>query len=298
MSTTKKTVLFIIILLLLFWPKDGGGIFTPKVDPNDFIFEPDSLAVASLYSMLETASQPPIKPDDLADKCNCNRGKISYDGGTSLTDCPCKINGTKCKCADCPYNKTGSTIPTSVSIEDDESYIIEDYYVIKVTAGWCAPCAKWNVVVKPSFETENIFVKEMDFDSNPSFVKNAQVETIPHFLIGTRVDGLYHAKYEGGFWGHNGPDFSVKQYKDLVRQLDKRLHPNRKVGLLYKRMQKAETKLNGKFWATTPEYIVHLSNHSNHKNDIVGWPLEKLSTYELKAIHDDDHADKLGPLAK
>ena len=290
-------VLLIIILVISLIPfKSIDKIIKPDVNVEDFIFEPDSLGVASLMNMIEVKSDDAVVP--LPDKCNCSKGKVSYDGGTSFTDCPCKINGTKCKCVDCPHNKTGSAVPTSVSVEDDESYIIEDYYAIKVTAGWCAPCAKWNVVIKPSFETEGIFVKEMDFDSNPSFVKNAQIETIPHFLIGTRVDGLYHAKYEGGFWGHNGPDFSVKQYKDLVRQLDKRLHPNRKVGLLYKRMQKAETKLNGKFWATTPEYIVHLSNHSNHKNDIVGWPLEKLSMYELKAIHDDDHADKLGPLTK
>ena len=290
-------VLLIIILVISLIPfKSIDKIIKPDVNVEDFIFEPDSLGVASLMSMVEVKSDDAVVP--LPDKCNCSKGKVSYDGGTSFTDCPCKINGTKCKCVDCPHNKTGSAIPTSVSVEDDESYIIDDYYVIKVTAGWCLPCVRWNVVVKPSFETENIFVKEMDFNSNPSFVKNAQVETIPHFLIGTRVDGLYHAKYEGGFWGHNGADFSVQHYKDLVRQLDKRLHPNRKAGLLYKRMQKAETKLNGKFWATTPEYIVHLSNHSNHKNDIVGWPLEKLSTYELKAIHDDDHADKLGPLTK
>lgn len=138
MSNTTKTVLYIIILLLLFWPKGGIGIFTPKVDPNDFIFEPDSLAVASLYSMVESTVKEPVAPDvPVADKCNCNKGKVSYDGGTSLTDCPCKLTGKGCNCVGCPYNGKGDA-QTTASVVEHKDYFPRTVVVTQLKS--CVHC--------------------------------------------------------------------------------------------------------------------------------------------------------------
>ena len=102
----KPKTIFLIIILLLIWTWPSGGILPkPKVDPANFIFEPDSLAVATLINMVETTPSPDVNPDPVVDKCNCSRGKVSYDGGTSFTDCPCSLGGGKCQCKDCPYNK-------------------------------------------------------------------------------------------------------------------------------------------------------------------------------------------------
>lgn len=224
MSTTKKTVLFIIILLLLFWPKDGGGIFTPKVNPNDFIFEPDSLAVASLYSMLETASQPPIKPDDVADKCNCNKGKVSYDGGTSLTDCPCKLNGKGCNCIGCPYKGKGSanTEISPTSIIKDKDYFPRTVVVTQIKS--CVHCrildekvlsklrddahkkAGWNVGTTAK---HNVQILDIDDESSRAEIERLKLDV-------DSLPTLYFLQKDGSYKFHTG-SMTYKEYIDWAK---------------------------------------------------------------------------------
>lgn len=293
----KNILLIVAIFLIITWP--GGDISRPKVSADDFIFEPDSLAVASLMTMIsvEGVIKPDVIPKPPSD-CNCKGGKVSYDGGRSLSTCPCGVNGGKCNCADCPYNKTGEIIQTS--IENTVNY--DDYYILKVTAPWCGPCKIWDANVKPSFEKINLIVKDLDYDTNPSMIKDALIDKIPYFVICTKVDNIYHKmpldKFgQGcGVYGAGSSAFSVETAKNLIAELDNKLHPAKINGIYYIRQQEKQTKLNGSFWASKTEYIRHLKEDSNHKNDITNWPLENLSVYELKAIHDDDHADKLGVL--
>ena len=294
----KKIFLLIVILLIITWPSGGGS--RPDVNADDFIFEPDSLAVAALMTMVKTDEtvKPDVVPEPVA-KCNCKAGKVSYDGGRSLATCPCGVNGGKCGCADCPYNKSGEVAPVSEVISNE---LYEEYRVLKVTASWCGPCKVWNTNILPLFEAEGIEVKELDYDTNKSAVADALIPSIPYFMIQTKADKMYHHLPNDsrgqacGVYGAGGSDFSVLTAKNLINQLDKSIHPNREMGLFYRRMQKEQTKLNGNFWASKKEYIKHLKDGQEHKNDVAGWPLEKLSVYELKAIHDDDHAKQLGVL--
>lgn len=295
----KKILLFVIILLILTWP--SGTINRPDVNADDFIFEPDSLGVAALMTMISV--EEVVKPDDVVvvTTCNCKQGKVSYDGGRSLSTCPCGVNGGKCNCVDCPYNKTGEVAPPTATADNVGNYSNE-YSIIKVTAPWCGPCKAWDTNTKPSFEANGFQINDYDYDSHRALVADALISTIPHFIIQTKVDGFYHhtpndAKGNPcGVYGYNSSDFSVEKANSIIAELDKSIHPNKKDGLFYERQQKTQEKLNGKFWASKKEYIDHLRSHANHKNDVVGWPLEKLSVYELKAIHDDDHASKLGVL--
>ena len=94
----KKIFLLILILLIITWPSSGGGS-RPDVNADDFIFEPDSLAVAALMTMVKTdETVKPVVPDVVpAAKCSCKAGKVSYDGGRSLATCPCGVDGgTSC----------------------------------------------------------------------------------------------------------------------------------------------------------------------------------------------------------
>lgn len=295
-----KNIFLIIILLILFIPNKPA---TPKVNADDFIFGPDSLAIASLMVMMDDDA---IIVPDIPAECNCKNGKVSYDGGTSLTDCPCVVKGgvNTCKCPSCPCNKPKGdvatatvkiVIPPEQDVISNES-IFANYYIGKATASWCGPCIGWNTRERDNFEKAGITVIDKDVDTDLSFVEMSNVQEVPHFFVFTAVDGIMHNRAKGGLYSHKGPDFKVKDAQALILELDNNIHPNRKDGLYYNRQQKAQTMLNKSYWASKAEYIVHLRNHANHKEDIKGWPLEKLSQYELKAIHDDDHADKLGEL--
>lgn len=303
-----KNIFLLIILLILFIPNKPA---TPKVNADDYIFGPDSLAIASLMVIMgdDVAVAPDIPVVPVAD-CNCKNGKISYDGGTSWTDCPCVLSGgvNTCKCPSCPCNKPkGDAVPvsteTAVKIvippEQDgisNESIFANYYVGKATATWCGPCIGWNTREKDNFKKAGIEIVDKDVDTDLSFVKMSNVQEIPHFFVFTAVDDIMHNKVGGGLYSYKGGDFKVKDAQALILELDNSIHPNRKDGLYYDRQQKKQTMLNNNYWASKAEYIAHLRNHANHKEDIKGWPLEKMSLYELKAIHDDDHADKLGEL--
>lgn len=295
--------------MIIFIPNKPAS---PKVNADDFIFGPDSLAVASLMVIMgdDVAVVPDVPVVPVAD-CNCKNGKVSYDGGTSLTDCPCVVKGgvNTCKCPSCPCNKpkgdVASIIPTEVAVkivippEQDvisNKSIFDNYYIGKATASWCGPCLGWNTRERGNFEKAGIKIVDKDVDTDLSFVEMSNVQEVPHFFVFTSVDEIMHNKIGGGLYSYKGPDFKVKDAQALILELDNSIHPNRKDGLYYDRQQKDQIMLNKTYWASKAEYIVHLRTNANHKEDIKGWPLEKLSQYELKAIHDDDHANKLGEL--
>lgn len=304
MSNTTKIILFGIIVAVLFWPS-GGKLFPPKVNADDYIFGPDSLAVASLFMMVEGEEAPSPTPDNLVtDKCKCTNGKISFDGGTSWTDCPCKTQGPVCGYKDCPCGKLApKSEPVKATPKSDpvsvESYLGE-YFISKLTSPSCLPCKRWDKDYLSSFKANNIEVRSFNIDevANLNVFEASGFETIPSFLICTKVDNIFHRQeVEPGFLGFNGSTFNVDDAKRLIAELDAQLHPHRKDGVFYKRQQKEETALNGKKTASRSEYLVHLRT-DKHIGQLVGWDLDQLSRYELKAIHDDSHAGKLGPYSR
>lgn len=291
-----KKIFLLIILIIILLPSNA---VKPSVNADDFIFEPDSLVVASLFSFIDEESNTPLPPTP-KEVCQCTKGKVSYDGGTSLTDCPCILSGGPCDCPSCPNNKANQEVGSSNIYEDEEfiKSLMSKYHITKATASWCVPCEQWERSKYPAFKEYGIELKKVDIDSvsGKNLLQVAGIDTIPHFLICTSVDNIYHRKNNDEFLGYNGPNFTKDQAVEMIIELDKKLHPNRINGVFYERKQKLETSLNGKMWASSSEYINHLRNHSNHKDKVTNWPLEKLSQYELKAIHDDDHANKLGDL--
>ncbi len=61
--------------------------------------ETEGYAYAGVLALSPTVKKEKIDEDDVVKECTCTNGKISYDGGTSWTDCPCVVSKGKCDCA-------------------------------------------------------------------------------------------------------------------------------------------------------------------------------------------------------
>jgi hypothetical protein len=92
----KKALILAIILFMMFMPTKS----TPIV--LDFSAEDlDAYGIAGAMIMVEPVSADdlvPLPKPDVVKDCKCNNGKVSYDGGTSFSDCPCITSGGKCLC--------------------------------------------------------------------------------------------------------------------------------------------------------------------------------------------------------
>lgn len=297
----KKILILVLLWIVLFGGEDGLiPAPKPKVNVGDFISDFEAMGYAGLFHMMPIAGAdeivPTPKPDNnVVKECRCvkTNGKVSFDGGTSWTDCPCKIGQCDCGCAN---SKVKAEQVKEVPEKSARNYS-DLYYVLKFTGSWCAPCRAWNTRELQNFKNAKIAVVEVDVDKNPELVQKTKTSEVPNFVIASKLDRLFHFDEDGNLVGYyKGADFDLDKAYELMGELDKHLHPNIDKGLFYDRQQTAETKLNNKLWATKQEYLNHLTEHNNHKIDVSGWPLVELSSYELKAVHDDDHANKLGVL--
>lgn len=293
MEIMKKIIFILLAVLILTWPT---GIVRNLVDPNLFIFEPEAQAIGALYFMVDSDESPEDDDKQPVAICNCNKntGKVSYDGGTSWMPCPCADGGGSCGCVNCTK---GESAPDAgqTAVEQDWG---KTYYITKLTADWCGPCKVWDNKNKPIFEKAGIDIVPINIDMNPGILRAVGGDRIPMFLVCTKIDELYHQEQLGKntfrYYG-GGSGFSYETAISEIKRLDAALHPNRASGgPYYERQGKEETTIGGTKWAEKDVIISHLRDGSHNK--VKDWPLEKLSRYELKAIHDDDHAKVLGPL--
>jgi hypothetical protein len=90
----KKALILAIILFMMFTPTKS----TPTV--LDFSAEDlDAYGIAGAMMMVAPIGVDEPKPDPKpVTECKCKNGKVSYDGGTSFSDCPCITSGGKCLC--------------------------------------------------------------------------------------------------------------------------------------------------------------------------------------------------------
>ena len=289
----------ILILILIFLLLDSDNSIKNTVDANDFIDYYQSMTVSTLFSYIEVDDYQTIDNDNNECACDKNTGLISYDGGASKTKCQCSLGGEPCGCVNCDSQST--------SFVEQPVVNLNDYYLMKFTASWCGPCKIWNDTKLSEFENAGIEVVEIDYDNNRKLVDNLNIKEVPSFFICTKADRIdipndlkypkinndYHVRhvYDANDIGI-GAEYSFSQCIKSINKIDKIIHPNKDNGIYYERQQNLITPLNGKVFAEKEEYISHFKS-DNHKklNNI---PFNKFSTYELKAMHDDDHAGKLG----
>jgi hypothetical protein len=110
----KKALILAIILFMMFMPTKS----TPTV--LDFSAEDlDAYGIAGAMIMVEPISADdlvPLPKPDVVKDCKCKNGKVSYDGGTSLTDCPCKDSDKDCGCKKLAKETPPDTFPRIVLI--------------------------------------------------------------------------------------------------------------------------------------------------------------------------------------
>jgi hypothetical protein len=187
-----KKILILVLLWIVLFSGEGGLIPAPKpkVNVNDFISDFEAMGYAGLFQMIPSAGADEVTPPkpDVVSECKCNKsnGKISYDGGTSWTDCPCKIGECNCGCV--------NSKKTTENVEVDKPSIVRNYsdlyYVLRVTAPWCGPCKVWATKEAANFENAQITVKDVDLNSE--LAKKTKTLNIPHFVIVTKADDLFH----------------------------------------------------------------------------------------------------------
>jgi hypothetical protein len=90
-----RNIIVIIAILIMLLPD--------QVKKNLDLFDEDleAVAYAGLMTYIPTSSKPEPEPEpEPKQECKCNKrtGKISYDGGTSLTDCECSNGTNNCGC--------------------------------------------------------------------------------------------------------------------------------------------------------------------------------------------------------
>lgn len=93
----KKTLIIILILFIMLTPSSNTpGVV--DVSAEDL----DAYGIAGAMMMVEPVivdpDDVPMPKPDIAKDCKCKNGKVSYDGGTSFSDCPCITSGGKCLC--------------------------------------------------------------------------------------------------------------------------------------------------------------------------------------------------------
>lgn len=297
----KKIIFFVLVFLILTWPSD---VVKHTVDPDLFIFEPDAVAIGALNFMVESDDSTEGDETRPVAICNCNKstGKISYDGGTSLVDCPCTDGGNPCGCVNCKKGEVPPSGGVDVKVDSDKVDInvdLSEYRILKLTASWCGPCVVWERNNLSKFEAAGLEVKPYDVDQaeGRALMNAVGAPGIPFFLVATKADNLYHKDPTNSrrYLGEYAGGFTLEDAISEIRKLDASIHPSKASGgPYYVRQGDKETPINGSLWASKSVIEGHLRD-GNH-NAVIDWPLSKLSRYELKAIHDDDHANILGVL--
>lgn len=202
-NTTK---FFLVILALLFLLPDS---LEPPAPTNLYAQELEAKSIAVTLSAL------PNKENAPSEECNCNKstGKISYDGGTSFTDCPCKNSDCGCKKASDP--------PKAAATVEDVDY--SKYYIIKYTAKWCGPCQVWDsrevqVIDGKKYlkKNNNVQVVEIDSDKSPDIIRRENINRIPSFQI-CRVEGaVAYPQYK---YTNVSADFLLSKIRELDASL-------------------------------------------------------------------------------
>ena len=150
----KKALILAIILFMMFMPTKS----TPTV--LDFSAEDlDAYGIAGAMMMVAPvgADEPKPEPKPVTE-CKCKNGKVSYDGGTSLTDCPCKDSDKDCGCKKLAKETPPDTFPRVVLITQPSV---------------CPPCVSTdkNIVAK----LKNDEHKKAGWDVGPEAYNDLQV---------------------------------------------------------------------------------------------------------------------------
>lgn len=288
----NKTLLLIAIIWLVVLNWNRVWPDTPKPVPNTVSLLLETQKYAGLYSLLSEDTKEPT-PEPSSD-CQCNKqtGKISYDGGTSLTDCPCSNGTQNCGCIHSNRGDLGTTIVEEQELVDP---ILADYYVVEWYGNPCVFCDAWNKTELPILEKAGVtVVKIKAFDNGITTEQGSKysVTSVPRFFLCTKKDRKWHKNYNR--IGYTKAQVIIEDIYRLHNNLNKKVVSKTTVKYRYMR-----PKRTGQTWNIVrgrndkQGYIDHLRNEHGLSN----WPLEQFDIQTLINIHSDAHNGTLGSYA-
>jgi hypothetical protein len=285
MSSGQKWIICIVIALLCFLPSSKS--VTNKV--NLSAEETEAYGFAGLFSYMSVAiAVPDDKPKPVADcKCNKGTGKISYDGGGSLTDCPCKDGTCDCGCVNSKKKGSGEAVGASQTVQIKK----KGKRTILVTDPInCQPCRQVDSGLLS-------ILRNKQHQSVGWVINNTEDATLQVLNINDPKDvaeierlGLDFTVVPT-FIRYNSEGESISgniSYEEFLRFSE---GGNKRP--FYKSRTKSKWHINGNYSPSKQTIINHLRTNKDHAA-IAQWPLEILSQEDLRSLHSDVHNKNYG----
>lgn len=137
----KKKLL--ILLIIMMWLLPSSSV---KKEVDLSAEEIEAWGIAGLMTIVQDPKKDPVKP--VVSECKCKNGKISYDGGTSWTDCPCKHGTSNCGCQNSAAIQEEVEETTKEEVKKEvveKKEVVKELYpriVLVTQPRLCAPCRK------------------------------------------------------------------------------------------------------------------------------------------------------------
>lgn len=285
MSKSQKIIICLIIAFFCFLT--SSSVVHDSV--NLSAEETEAYAFAGLFAYMDPQVEQPKVPDIVTKDCNCKNGKVSYDGGGSLTDCPCKDGTCDCGCVNSKKKGSGDAVGASEEVQIKEKKI---RMILVTDPPNCGPCrdvdrtllatlrneqhkkAGWTI---GNSETDTIQVLSL---SNPEEAKIIEELGLSYFAIPAFVR-----------YGSDDENLVGNvSYETFLRYF----HGGNKIPS-YNGKTKTRWNINGDFSPSKETLIKHLRTDKDH-SAVASWPLELLSREDLTALHSDLHNKDYGQI--
>jgi hypothetical protein len=281
MSKSQKIIICLIIAFFCFLP--SGSVVNNDI--NLSAEETEAYAFAGLFAYMDPQVEQPKVPDVVSKDCKCKNGKVSYDGGGSLTDCPCKDGTCDCGCKSSKSKASGASEEVQIKEKKVRMILVTD-------PPNCGPCrdvdrtllatlrneqhkkAGWTI---GNSETDTIQVLSL---SNPEEAKIIEELELSYFAIPAFVR-----------YGSDDENLVGNvSYETFLRYF----HGGNKIPS-YKGKTKTRWNINGDFSPSKETLIKHIRTDKDHVA-VASWPLELLSREDLTALHSDLHNKDYGQI--
>lgn len=222
----------------------------------------------------------PVKEEEKSEDCECGGTGQIRTGDGRILPCPC---GPDCKC-----KKKAGQVPVLLS---ETPY--DEYYYIKLTAGYCAPCKKWDRDEKPKLKAVGLDVVEIDIEKNPQVMRDFGVTTIPTFIPCIKEGKRALKKVDGKsvIKGNLSGEDLIKNIDEIHKSLNPSttsLSPRYSVEELDAIVRSSygpNTPLNKAIMGDGSDVYIHLyRDHGFTKEQVVG-----LEYWVALALHDATH---------
>ena len=279
MSTSQKVIICLIIAFFCFLP--SGTVTHNNV--NLSAEEIEAYGFAGLFAYMDAQVEQPKVPDIVVKECKCKNGKISYDGGGSLVDCPCKDGTCDCGCKNSKSKASGEAVGDSDKEKKVRMILVTD-------PPNCGPCRDLEKTLLATLRNEQH--KKAGWTIGNSDTDTIQVLTLSNPNDAKVIEELGLSYFAiPAFIRYGSEDENLignVSYDTLLRYL----HGGNKTPY-YTSKTKVKWNINGDFSPSKQTIIKHLRSDKEHA-DVALWPLEILSKEELISLHSDIHNKDYG----